>query len=344
YRYSVNEFPGDGTTINWNIQFAGRSPGYISIDHVRASVTDEDGVETPITLSQSNFIQPTLLRIEPAVPAGSVLRVWRDTPKDEPLLDYNDGALMTERNLDTSFDQAVYAAAEMVDRAADSLADVAEFSEAVLDRLADVENTANTAQDTADTALAASNQAVSTAGQALTRADEAVDAVEGAEQAAIAATEAAQNANDAAAVATTAANQANQAAQDATDAANDAEDTAAAALAVAQGIAGTAQEALDTANGIDAKAQEALDDSAIAVQGVQDLTDDTDPAKGVSLLPFLANVPAAIARSQADVNMDFLNARTLGLTGDGTDESAKLVRSEERRGGKGRRCVGAAVP
>src|SRR5690606_11078935 len=189
----------------------------------------------------------------------------------------------------------------------------------------DVENTANTAQDTADTALAASNQAVSTAGQALTRADEAVDAVEGAEQAAIAATEAAQNANDAAAVATTAANQANQAAQDATDAANDAEDTAAAALAVAQGIAGTAQEALDTANGIDAKAQEALDDSAIAVQGVQDLTDDTDPAKGVSLLPFLANVPAAIARSQADVNMDFLNARTLGLTGDGTDESAKLV-------------------
>lgn len=283
YRYSVNEFPGDGTTINWNIQFAGRSPGYISIDHVRASVIDEDGVETPITLSQSNFIQPTLLRIEPAVPAGSVLRVWRDTPKDEPLLDYNDGALMTERNLDTSFDQAVYAAAEMVDRAADSLEDVAEFSAAVLDRLADVEDTSNTALSTSNTALSTANAAAASAASAVSTANDALAGVVGATEAADLATAAANAANAAAAVATTAANNAEQAAQDSLDTAAAALTTASNAQAVALGIDSKAQDALDaaaaavatanaaesTANGIDAKATQALEDSADALSAAE---------------------------------------------------------------------------
>jgi len=294
YRYSVNEFPGDGTTINWNIQFAGRSPGYISIDHVRASIIDEDGVETPITLSQSNFVQPTLLRIEPPVPAGSVLRVWRDTPKDEPLLDYNDGALMTERNLDTSFDQAVYAAAEMVDRAADSLEDVEEFSLAVLDRLADVEDTANTARDTANTALDTADAAFAAAASAVSTSNDALAGVVGATEAADLATAAANAANAAAAVATAAANDAEQAATDSLSTAAAALSTAANAESVALGIDGKAQDALDTAAvaastaanaesvalGIDSKAQAALDAAEDAVPRSQLQSSPTDATAG----------------------------------------------------------------
>jgi len=324
YRYSVNEFPGDGTTINWNIQFAGRSPGYISIDHVRASIIDEDGVETPITLSQSNFVQPTLLRIEPPVPAGSVLRVWRDTPKDEPLLDYNDGALMTERNLDTSFAQAVYAAAEMVDRAADSLEDVEEFSLAVLDRLADVENTANTARDTADAAQDTANAAFASAASAVSTANDALAGVEGATEAADLATAAANAANAAAAAATTAANDAEQAATDSLAAAAAALSTAANAESVALGIDGKAQDALDTAAaalstatnaesvalGIDGKAQDALDAAAdaIATANAAEAT-----ANGVDAKATQALADSADALSTATTALNTASALSVNL-------------------------------
>src|SRR5690606_3240758 len=129
YRFAVNNFPGDGSTTDWNIDFAGRTPGYISIDHVRAALIDDvTGEETPVLLGPENFILPTRIRVTPAVPVGVTLRVWRDTPKDSPMLDYTDGALMIERNLDTSNEQNIYAIAEMVDRFADSLDDVTAFT------------------------------------------------------------------------------------------------------------------------------------------------------------------------------------------------------------------------
>lgn len=237
YRYSVNEFPGDGTTTDWNIQFAGHYPGYISINHVRASVTDGGGMETPLILSRSNFIQPTLLRIEPAVATGRVLRVWRVTPKDAPIVNYNDGAILTEQNLDTSFHQAVYVSAEMVDQVADSLKDAAEFSAGVIKRLVNVENTANGARDTANKARDTSNTSLASAAAAVRTANDALARTETAATAANLATRAANAADTAASVATAAANSANKAATD--------------SLA-------TAKAAESTATGIDAKATQAL--------------------------------------------------------------------------------------
>lgn len=312
YRYSVNEFPGDGTTTDWSIQFSGRHPGYISIDHVRASIIAPNGTETLVSLSQENFVLPTLLRITPAVPAGSVLRVWRDTPKSEPLLNYNDGALLTERNLDQSFEQAVYAAAEMVDRSAESLADVEEFADAVLTRLGQVEDVADTALNTSVLALNTSNTALTAAQEAVSTSNAALAGVEGATEAAILATDAANAANSAATLATTAANNATTAATDALATSQEAVDTATDALDVASGIAGTANNALtvandamDVANGIAGTANTALsaaNDAVITANNAEAMAnailDKDSSTKGAAMLWYLpvdGGVPQTIA-------------------------------------------------
>lgn len=257
YRFALNRYPGNGVTTQWDIAFAGVSPGYISQEHVTAyMVNNTTAAETPIILTPANFILPTRLQITPAVPAGYTLVIRRNTPKDKPLLDYNDGALMIEKNLDTSNLQNVYAVAEMVDRYADSLADVQAFTLAVLDRLADVEAEANTATATASTAISTANSALSASAAAVTTANNALAGVEGATEAALLATEAADNANAAATLAT--------------DAALAAETTSAAALSTAEnaetvalGIAGTANTALTNAN----EALDTANDAASTVGG-----------------------------------------------------------------------------
>lgn len=311
YRYAVNEFEGDGVTTDWNIEFDGRAPGYISIDHVRASVEDDTGVETPILLSQANFVLPTRVNITPAVPAGSILRIWRDTPKSVPLLDYTDGAFMTERNLDTSNEQALYAVAEMVDRFADALTDTQEFTEAVLDRLVDVEDTANDADSKSDTAIAVANSAVSTAASAVTTANAAMDGVAGAEQAAIDATAAADAANAGAAAATTAANNANQAATDALGTSAAALTTAQNAETVANGIAGTAQQALDNSVA-------AVNDASAALTGLSDLANPSDPAKGAAMVGWKAAGVGAVDQDAAKKLGQIIDARDYGFSASGS--------------------------
>src|SRR5690606_35405811 len=228
YRYSVNRFPGDGATTTWNISFAGMSgsyAGYISTTHVKAyTVEDATGVETPLPIPGTAWIGPTTLKIEPAIPVGTTLVVYRDTPKNAPLLDYVDGALMIEKNLDTSNQQAIYAVAEMVDRFADALEDIEEFTLALLDKMAEVEGVSNDAHDIAEEALSTANSAKGASAQAVITSGQALAGVTGAQEAAILATTAANNANSAAGLATTAANNANQAALDALQVSGEARD------------------------------------------------------------------------------------------------------------------------
>ena len=329
YRYSVNRFPGDGATTTWNLSFAGMDgqyAGYISKTHVKAyTILDSTGEETPLPLPSTAFIGPTTLKIEPAIPAGTTLVVYRDTPKNAPLLDYVDGALMIEKNLDTSNQQAIYAVAEMVDRFADALEDMEEFTLTLLDRMGQVEDVSNEAHDTADLALSASNTAMAQATAAVQTSQDALAGVTGATQAAIDATAAANAANAAAATATTAANNANQAATDALDTSSQALTTAQAAETTANGIDAKATQALAdaadavaTANGVDAKAQDALDtansadtkaDTAISTANTAEATANgaqalaqqgVDDAASAAALATIADGKAVAAQSTAD--------------------------------------------
>lgn len=111
-RLSRTLYEADGTTTSWNFTFSG---GYLDRSHVKASVLPPGGTATPLTITAANFIGDYQLSITPPVAAGTILTIYRDTPKDLPIVDFTDGAGLTEVALDTNAKQAVFIAAESAD-------------------------------------------------------------------------------------------------------------------------------------------------------------------------------------------------------------------------------------
>lgn len=130
--FAEQTYLGDGVQTEWSINFSG---GYISSEHVKATLISPEGVESDQAFS---FVGPFLLSITPAVADGWSIKFYRDTPKELPLVDYTDGAIVNEANLDKQSKQAIFSVAEMVDQ------------------FVEVELLVGTAaQDAADSALAA---------------------------------------------------------------------------------------------------------------------------------------------------------------------------------------------
>lgn len=107
--FSVNVFPGNGSQTNFEISFAG---GYISKEHVKAYLRIGNGAAVPVAFE---WIGDNIVRYVPAPPVNSVFVVYRDTPKDKPLADFSNGAVLTETSLDVNAKQAVFIAAEAQD-------------------------------------------------------------------------------------------------------------------------------------------------------------------------------------------------------------------------------------
>lgn len=106
---SINRFQGDGVITERDIQFAG---GYIDSDHVKAYAVNQDtDVERSITLT---FV--TTFRVDTgAVAANERLVIYRDTPSDTPLVNFADGSVLKEDNLDKATTQAIFVGAETRD-------------------------------------------------------------------------------------------------------------------------------------------------------------------------------------------------------------------------------------
>lgn len=104
----------DGVTTLWNFTFSG---GYIMPEHVKAYYIAADDTRHDIPVNpELMLLGPFQLEILPEVPADAKrLVIYRDTPKDLPLVDFEDGARVTERNLDRIAQQAVFIAAEILD-------------------------------------------------------------------------------------------------------------------------------------------------------------------------------------------------------------------------------------
>ncbi len=215
YRNSVVALPGDGSKTNFDFNFGG---GYIDKSHIKAYTYDTSNGHTQTV--PFAWLGPNTIQVVPAPTMGIHVVIYRDTPKSKPLVDFSTNASMTEKNLDLMAQQAIFTAAEMVDRF-DSIN--AGSSDAI--------ERSVTALSTANTALANSNAATATARNAAADAAAAVD-----------------TANTASADATNALSTANGIDAKATTALNN------SASAVT-----TANNASTTANGIDAKAQQALD-------------------------------------------------------------------------------------
>lgn len=112
--YSQNHWANiDGVQTIWNFTFSG---GYIFKEHVKAYYTDELNSRIPVTITEDMFIGPYQLQIIPAIPASATrFVIYRDTPKDLPLVDFEGGSVQSEANLDRGTKQAVFVVAELLD-------------------------------------------------------------------------------------------------------------------------------------------------------------------------------------------------------------------------------------
>jgi hypothetical protein len=101
-------YPGNGSQTDWAVPFP-----YLSADHVKVY---SGGVAQPFT-----WINSALLRVTPAVPAGTVLLVKRETQKT-PMTVFENTNNLTAENLTLAETQALFIAEEASDRANMSIA------------------------------------------------------------------------------------------------------------------------------------------------------------------------------------------------------------------------------
>lgn len=118
-------FNTDGVTTTWDFSFSG---GYLDKAHVKAYIETPAGARTDVTLTLGMFSGPYQLLISPALAAGDTLTIYRDTPKDLPLVDFVDEGGLSEIALDTMAKQSIFVAAETVDTVNTSPAQAADAS------------------------------------------------------------------------------------------------------------------------------------------------------------------------------------------------------------------------
>lgn len=161
----------DGVTTVWDFSFAG---GYIDKAHVFAQwLNPATGVVTNIPLAPGAWVGPFQLSLTPPVANGMELTIYRDTPKDVPLVDFTDKANLTEASLDLNARQAIFVAAESSDGLAvaiDSVSEIVNYVESArlfsvaADGSADA--AAASAVAAASSASASNNSAIASSGSA----------------------------------------------------------------------------------------------------------------------------------------------------------------------------------
>lgn len=162
--YSQSHWLADGSQTVWNFSFSG---GYISREHVKAYTRGplEDDPRVDLVLTPESFIGDFQIIIEPAVTVDHTLIIYRDTPKDLPLVDFADGANINEVSLDTVARQAVFVAAESADfLGVTTTADLAELAATAIAN-------AGAAAASAANSLASANTAGTQAGNAAVSAN-----------------------------------------------------------------------------------------------------------------------------------------------------------------------------
>jgi len=159
----------DGVTTDWDFSFSG---GYLLKSHVKAFTEAPSGARVPVTVTEDMFTGAYQLRITPALADGLTLTIYRDTPKDLPLVDFTDESGFSEISLDTSAKQAVFIGAETIDVVNTSTSYDAEQA------AAQAANSAGVASEAAVNAAISANSATLSASTALAAASEAQDTVD----------------------------------------------------------------------------------------------------------------------------------------------------------------------
>jgi hypothetical protein len=109
--YSYVLYTGNGSTTQFSVPF-----GYISQEHVLATVAG-----SPVTFT---WVNNSLIQMAAAPTAGAAVRVYRQTPLTEPLVDFTNGSTPVAADFDTNARQSIYTQQELDDSLVEGLAGV----------------------------------------------------------------------------------------------------------------------------------------------------------------------------------------------------------------------------
>lgn len=303
-----NLYTGNGTTVLFPFSFP-----YLEEDHV--FVTLNGTLTTAFTFPNANTVE-----FNTAPAAGAAIRIFRETPIDEPEATIFAGSAIRASDLNRNNNQLLYVSQES-NFEAESATTTANTA---LANSTTAISTANGAVSTANTASANASAAVSTANTASSNASAAVSTANTASSNASAAVSTANTASSNASAAVSTANAAASDASTALSTANTALSTANAATSTANTAASNATTALSTANAATSTANTALStanaasSTAAAAVVTADLADDkADQAiaavSAAVLFDLIANVAAIPA---APDDQDFIEvANSTGIEG-----------------------------
>ena len=106
--YSYVQYTGNGSTTNYAFSFP-----YLDASHIKVRV---NGNQTNFT-----FLNSSTVSITPAPAVGAIIDIRRETPKDSPPVDFTDGSVLLESDLDELARFSLYTAQESTDGVKDSM-------------------------------------------------------------------------------------------------------------------------------------------------------------------------------------------------------------------------------
>lgn len=107
--YSYVRYTGNGTTTNYTFPF-----NYLSADHVKVRV---NGALVP----GYTFLNSSTVKFDVAPTTGAVIEIRRETPKDVPIVNFQDGSVLLERDLDLLALFDLYLAQESADGVSETI-------------------------------------------------------------------------------------------------------------------------------------------------------------------------------------------------------------------------------
>jgi hypothetical protein len=272
--YSYVRYTGNGSTTNYTFSFP-----YLSQDHIKVRVAGS-------LVTNWSFLNASTIQFAVAPANGAVIEIRRVTPKDQAVVNFTDGSVLLERDLDLLTTYDLYLAQETQDavdasisqtslgvwdaqnKRITNMADPVSAQDAVTKTWAETGMSSQLAQATAQ-ATAAAGSATAAAGSASAAATSASNASTSASNSASSATAASGSATAASGSATAAANSATAAATSATNA----NTSAVAAASSATAAAGSATTATTQANNAAASAVSAANSAAAAATALDNFDD-----------------------------------------------------------------------
>ncbi len=281
-------YTADGNTNQFDITFS-----YIDSTHVKVFVNNVE--DTNFT-----FITTTRIQTSSTPTNGQVVKIERQTPTSARLVDFQDGSVLTETDLDKSANQNFFIVQENVDDITDKLG---KNNSGIFD--AGNTRITNVADPTADSDVVTKSFLVTSENNAATSATAAANSATAAASSATAAASSATSATSSQSSATSSASSATSSASTATTKASEASTSASNAASSATAAASSASTASGHATTATTKASEASTSASNAASSAS--TASTQATNAAS-----SATAAASSATSAAASFDTFDDRFLG--------------------------------